>query len=87
MPRSFIMKKIAVLLVCLTMANLMLTGCSVKQKQQTINYQRKLMQYLPKENKTTVNKAIDLSEGPKQSYNYNLGPNDLNFDIKIVNPY
>lgn len=82
------MKKLALLLVCLTMANLLLTGCAVKSKKQTIDYKRKFSQYLPSDNKSVSNtKAIDLSEGPKQNYNYNLGPNDLNFDIKIVNPY
>lgn len=82
------MKKIAILLVCLTMANVLLTGCTTKKiKRQTINYQRKLSQYIQPEKKPSPGVAIDLSEGPKQSYNYNLGPNDLSFDIKIVNPY
>ena len=31
--------------------------------------------------------VIDLSEGPKQNYNAQLGPQNINFDIKIVDPY
>ena len=81
------MKKIALLLVCLTIANVLLTGCTIKNKRQTINYQRKLSQYIQSEKKSSSGMAIDLSEGPKQRYDFNLGPNDLNFDIKIVNPY
>ena len=31
--------------------------------------------------------VVDLSEGPKQKYDAYLGPQNLNFDIKIVDPY
>jgi hypothetical protein len=31
--------------------------------------------------------TVDLSEGPKLKYDANLGPKNLNFDIKIVDPY
>ena len=31
--------------------------------------------------------TIDLSEGPKLRYDAKFGPQDLNFDIKIINPY
>lgn len=81
------MKKIALLLVCLTMASVLLTGCTMKNKTQTINYKRKLVQYLPAENTSSIKRTIDLSEGPKSKYDANFGPNDLNFDIKIKNPY
>ena len=69
-------------------ALLLMTGCKVK-KSSTINYQRRLAQYLPSDNKNTNNVGgfIDLSEGPKLQYEGHLGPKDLDFDVKIKNPY
>ena len=51
-----------------------------------IKYERKLGKYFETENKSSGG-MIDLSEGPKLRYNANFGPKDLNFDIKIINPY
>jgi len=81
------MKKTIFVLFCFVLANVFLTGCSSKDAQ-TIKYQRRLQNYLPT-NTTTQrpNGTIDLSEGPKTKYDANLGPQDLNFDIKIKNPY
>ena len=85
------MKKTIFVLVCFVLVNLLLTGCSVKSKTQTIQYQRKLQNYLPSNTTNTGNQksigTIDLSEGQKLRYDAKLGPGDLNFDIKIVNPY
>ena len=52
-----------------------------------IKYERKLGKYFESEDKKNISGTIDLSEGPKLRYNANFGPKDLNFDIKIVNPY
>ena len=31
--------------------------------------------------------AIDLSEGPQLRYDAKFGPSDMNFDVKVINPY
>ena len=84
------MKKYSLFIVCLLLCSVLLCACQVKQKHQTIRYQRKLEKYLPTNNSgslTTSTGAVDLSEGPRLKYDAKMGPNDVNFDIKIVNPY
>ena len=83
------MKKFVFVLACVLVANIFLTACTVSKKPQTINYNRRLQQYLPADTSKQRSSGgmIDLSEGPKLKYEGNLGPNDLNFDIKIKNPY
>lgn len=81
---AFGMKKYSLLVVCLLMSTLLLSACSTLQSSNTIKYERKLGKYFEQEN---VGGTIDLSEGPKLRYDTKLGPRDLNFDIKIVNPY
>ena len=63
----------------------MFSACKM-QPQSPIKYERKLGKYFEAENKH-VGGMIDLSEGPKLRYDSKFGPKDLNFDIKIVNPY
>jgi len=79
------MKKYYFLVLSLMVLSILLTACSSKP-DSTIKYERKLGKYFESENKTTGG-VIDLSEGPKLKYNAKFGPNDLNFDFKIVNPY
>lgn len=82
------MKKFFLLIVCFSVSTTLLCACSVKQKAPTINYKRKLEKYFPSDNQAKpANNMIDLSEGPKLRYDANFGPRDLNFDIKIINPY
>ena len=84
------MKKTAFVLVCigLVIIGIVVSGCSVKNNKQTINYQRRLQNYLPSDTAgNTSPGTIDLSEGPKVKYDAKLGPSELNFDIKIKNPY
>lgn len=84
------MKKITVLLICLIFSMCFLTACKVKKEESTINYQRKLKQYIPNDNsktKQTSSSVVDLSDGPKLRYDAKFGPNDVNFDFKIKNPY
>ena len=81
------MKKISLLIVFVCAASLLITGCSAK-KSNTINYQGRLKKYM--HTSGSVNRApatIDLSEGPKLEYGGHLGPNDMDFDFKIKNPY
>lgn len=86
------MKKACLVLLCLgiIIAGIFLSGCTVDHKK-TINYQRKLQQYLPSTATTTEQKpasmTIDLSEGPKTKYDANLGPQDLDFDMKLKTQY
>ena len=47
-----------------------------------------IQKYFEAEKKATnTGGMIDLSEGPKLRYDAKLGPKDLNFDFKIINPY
>lgn len=79
------MKKYGLLIVCLLTSSLLLSACNTTPKSP-INYERKLGKYFENE-KQHLGGVIDLSEGPKLKYNAKFGPKDLNFDIKIVNPY
>ena len=64
------------------------SGCQIKQDKPAIDYKRKLSKYLPETKKNYQNNGmIDLSEGPKLRYDANLGPKDLNFDMKINMKY
>ena len=85
------MKKACIFLLCFGVffAGVLLSGCAVKNNKQTINYQRKLQNYLPSDSANGYRPArtIDLSDGSRTQYDAHLGPQDLNFDIKISNPY
>jgi len=82
------MKKCILLIICLVLFSLVLSACR-STSNSTIKYERRLGKYF--NNSSTENKPsggmIDLSEGPKLRYDAKFGPKDLNFDIKIVNPY
>jgi predicted component of type VI protein secretion system len=79
------MKKNVFFVVCLLICCVLLSACTPQQSKSPIKYKRKLETYLPNEEHKL--NTIDLSEGPKLKYNANFGPKDLNFDIKIINPY
>lgn len=76
------MKKTGLYVVCLLLSSFLLVGCNFQPKSP-IKYERKLEKYFNKPQGGT----IDLSEGPKLRYDANFGPRDLNFDVKIINPY
>jgi len=85
------MKKYGLFIVCLLICSVGLSACNYKPKpkQPTIRYQRKLEKYI---NPTQISgqrqgNSIDLSEGPQLKYDAKFGPKDVNFDIKVVNPY
>ena len=80
-----IMKKVGLLIVCLLFISVLFSACK-STPNSPIKYERKLGKYFESENKSSGG-MIDLSEGPKLRYNANFGPKDLNFDIKIINPY
>ena len=78
------MKKYSLLIVCLLLSSFLLSACNSKP-DSTIKYERKLGKYFETEQKSGG--VVDLSEGPKLRYDAKLGPSDLNFDFKIINPY
>ena len=82
------MKKTAVLFIMLSLVCVLTTACSKQkeQKQNMIQSKRRFAEYVEPQNKKNPN-TIDLSEGPKQNYNAKFGPKNLDFDIKIVDPY
>ena len=85
------MKKCVFLLVYLLICSIVLSGCNYKPrpKQPTIKYERKLEKYINPSAATGQKQgtSIDLSEGPQLRYDAKFGPSDVNFDIKVVNPY
>lgn len=82
------MKKTAVLFIMLSLVCVLTTACSkqIRQKQNMIQSKRRFAEYVEPQNQKNPN-TIDLSEGPKQNYNAKFGPKNLDFDIKIVDPY
>ena len=81
------MKKYSLLIVCLLLSSFLLSACNTAPNSP-IKYERKLGKYFESDdNNKSSGGVIDLSEGPKLRYNANFGPRDLNFDIKIINPY
>ena len=84
------MKKFSLFIVCLLVCSVFLSGCGYKPrpKQPTINYTRKFEKYMPAEGGAVKSgNTIDLSEGPQLRYDAKFGPSDMNFDVKVVNPY
>ena len=80
------MKKYSLLIVCLLVSTVLLSACTATPKSP-IKYERKLGKYFESEENKTQFGTIDLSEGPKLRYDAKFGPKELNFDIKIINPY
>ena len=52
-----------------------------------VQSQRRFAKYVEPQKTQTNTVSIDLSEGPKLNYNQEMGPQSLDFDIKIVDPY
>ena len=82
------MNKYCILVIFIICSSLILSACKMEAKSP-IKYQRKLEKYLNPNGgiKKAVGGVVDLSEGPRLNYNSKFGPKELNFDIKIVNPY
>ena len=80
------MKKILIFLIMFSMISACTTACTNKQKPNMIQSKRRFAEYLEPQQQKDPN-TIDLSEGPRQNYNAKFGPKNLDFDIKIVNPY
>ena len=82
------MKKILTMLLIFSLVNICTVGCSFKQtnKKNMIQSKRRFADYVETQTQGALN-TIDLSDGPKLKYDKNLGPQNLNFDIRIVDPY
>ena len=80
------MKKALIFLIMLSMVSVCTTACSNKQKPNMIQAKRRFADYVEPQQQKDPN-TIDLSEGPRQNYNARFGPKNLDFDIKIVDPY
>lgn len=82
------MKKILSFIIMFSLVSVCTTACTnqSKPKQNMIQSKRRFAQYLEQQDQKNPH-AIDLSEGPKQNYNAKFGPKNLEFDIKIVDPY
>ena len=82
------MKKLFSILLILSFISLITSACTTKkQKPNMIQSKRRFEKYVTPQSQQSFSNGIDLSEGPKTKYHGNLGPKDLNFDIKIVDPY
>ena len=81
------MKKIFILFVISAFILANVTACSGKRKaaKNMIQSKRRFAEYVEPQTKKTG--VVDLSEGIKLDYDKKLGPQNLNFDIKIVDPY
>ena len=83
------MKKTLTLLIMFSLICVCTTACTKQQKpkQNMIKAERRFAKYLNEEHQQQNPNAIDLSEGPRQNYNAKFGPQNPEFDIKIVDPY
>ena len=89
MNEVFRMKKICVFLLMLSFISAVTSGCSLKpsKKPNMIQSKRRFAEYVGESKPVKDKNVIDLSEGPKLDYSGNLGPKNLNFEIKIIDPY
>ena len=81
------MNRIPLFVTCILISSILLCACEVKTDTPMIKAKRRLAEYLPSEEQQKPAGTVDLSEGPKLRYDAHFGPKDLNFDIKIVDPY
>lgn len=82
------MKKVCIYLMLIFFLSSLTTACNIKQNSNSmVQSKRRFAQYVePQQNKQS-GQFVDLSEGPKLKYDAHLGPQNLNFDFKIVDPY
>ena len=82
------MRKVLSLVLLFAFCGVLTSACTnnAKPKQNLIQSKRRFAEYVEPQQQRDPNR-VDLSEGPKLRYDANLGPKNLNFDIKIVDPY
>ncbi len=80
------MGRMSLFIICVLMTSILLSACEMNTNEPMIKAKRRLGQYFQSEEQKPAG-VVDLSEGPKLRYDAHFGPKDLNFDIKIVDPY
>ncbi|MCQ2753499.1 MAG: hypothetical protein MJ231_00450 [bacterium] len=80
------MKKYCLLILCLAISTVFLSACQQQPKQSMVKAERRLGKYF-KDSAIPNGSVVDLSEGPKLKYDAKLGPRDLDFDVKVKDPY
>lgn len=82
------MKKFVALFLLLAFTCVLTTACNQKQssKPNMIQSKRRFADYLESQDAKDPSR-VDLSEGPKLKYDAKLGPKNIEFDVKIVDPY
>lgn len=84
---EFRMKRFTVLILLFVfIVTMFVSACTKMQKTPLIQSRRRFAEYMEPQ-KSSIPGAVDLSEGPRQKYEANFGPQNLNFDIRIVDPY
>lgn len=82
------MKKICIFILMMSTAVLFTSACTKQAaKSSMVQAKRRFEKYVEPPQASVQGNVIDLSEGPKLHYDANLGPRNLNFDFKIVDPY
>lgn len=78
------MEKISILILVSLIFCTFLSACNIQPSNSMIKSQRRFAKYIePPQN----GNFVDLSEGPRLQYDAHFGPQNLNFDFKIINPY
>lgn len=81
------MKKLCSLILILVFVGVITTSCTKQsEKPNLIQSKRRFAEYVEPQSQKNPN-AIDLSEGPKLKYDAKLGPQNPEFDFKIIDPY
>jgi len=81
------MKKVCTFILMMSICLLFTSACTKHPQKSIVQSKRRFAQYVEPNQVQKDKNIIDLSEGPKLHYDANLGPKNLNFDIKIVDPY
>ena len=82
------MKKLCIFILMISTAVFMTSACTKQTtKSSMVQAKRRFEKYVEPQKAPAQSNVIDLSEGPKLHYDANLGPRNLNFDFKIVDPY
>ena len=80
------MKKICIFLLMLSFVSVFASACTHKPKANMVQAKRRFAEYI-EPTSSNYGGRIDLSEGPKLNYDAKMGPQNLDFEIKIVDPY
>ena len=81
------MKQICILILMTIFICSITSACSTKQKPNMVQAQRRFAKYVTPTQSSQTGGVVDLSEGPKLNYDAKFGPQNVNFDVKIVDPY